>query len=55
MVKIKITKGLNYDVQAKIDEKLNRCVACSGSGYYDMQSRKGKTIKCGVCKGTGKK
>jgi hypothetical protein len=29
-----------------------KCVACSGSGYYDTQIN-GKTPKCGSCGGTG--
>jgi DnaJ-class molecular chaperone len=50
-VKIKITKGKNYD-QAKAD---TRCKACSGSGYYDSYDfRRDRPIKCGACDGSGK-
>lgn len=33
--------------------KMKKCGACNGSGYYDTTIR-GKVPKCGSCNGTGK-
>jgi hypothetical protein len=33
--------------------KLERCIACNGSGYYDHCIR-GRTPECSSCDGTGK-
>lgn len=51
-MKIKITKGKNYDQIAKD----NRCPSCSGSGRYDSwDTKRNRPIKCGSCGGSGKK
>jgi DnaJ-class molecular chaperone len=34
--------------------KQRKCGACNGSGWYDSCDKKGNSIPCGVCEGTGK-
>lgn len=49
--KYKITKGMNYHEAAK----LNKCISCNGSGYYDSWDYENDcAIVCGSCDGTGK-
>jgi DnaJ-class molecular chaperone len=50
-MKIKITNGTPYTVQAELD----KCVACNGSGYYDdWDTKHNRPYLCDACNGTGK-
>lgn len=42
---------ISYKVDPK--DQPEKCIACAGSGYYDMLDRKGRSIKCSSCEGTG--
>lgn len=50
--KYKELKRLYYEKYIH-GNKLVKCTACNGSGYYDTTIR-GRVPKCGSCEGTGK-
>lgn len=44
-------KNNNYWKSPNKNKKPNYCIACNGSGYYDING----SPKCSSCNGTGKK